>query len=185
MPIEEAIRRRRSTRNYDTEVSVPFEAFSTLLVRSAKGFAADCLDTAAPPLHDQFVIVNGVDGLAPGVYRLLPGRAALEVVRLGDVRRQAQRLAVEQEYAGEAHANCYYLADLDTVLGHYGNRGYRVAQLEASLFAGRLHLGTHPLGLGAVGSTSLDDEVAEFLSPRGRERYLFVVVFGRRRPRPA
>ena len=185
MPIEEAIRQRRSTRNYDTETPISFEAFSTLLVQSAHGVAADCLDTTAPPLSDQYVIVNGVDGLAPGVYRLLPGRAALEVVRLGDARRQAQRLAVEQEYPGEAHVNCYYLSDLDTVLAHYGNRGYRVAQLEASISAGRLHLGTHPLGLGAVGSTSLDDEVVEFLSPGGWERYMFVVVFGRRRPRPA
>jgi hypothetical protein len=129
--------------------------------------------------------VNGVEGLAPGVYRLLAGRAALEVVRLGDARRQAQRLAAEQEYAGEAHVYSYYLSDLDAVLARFGNRGYRVAQLEASLFASRLHLGTHPLGLGAVGSTSLDDEAVKFLSQGGREQYMFVVVFGRRRPKQA
>ena len=48
---------------------------------------------------------------------------------------------------------------------------------------GKLHLGTHALGLGAVGSTAFDDEVVEFFSPRaGGTHYMFVTVFGRRRP---
>jgi hypothetical protein len=91
-------------------------------------------------------------------------------------------LAVEQSYAGDAHVNSYYLADLDLILEHYGNRGYRVAQLTAALAANRLHLGTHALGLGAVGSTSLDDEVVEFFTPgEAGSAYLFVTVFGKRR----
>lgn len=46
-----------------------------------------------------------------------------------------------------------------------GNRGYRLAQLEAALYAGRLHLAAEALGLGAVGSTSFDDEVIDVFSP--------------------
>jgi hypothetical protein len=80
--------------------------------------------------------------------------------------------------------NCYYLTDLAPVLERYGNRGYRLAQLECALHAGKLHLGAHALGLGAVGSTSLDDEVIEFFSPHAAGKsYLFVTVFGARRPR--
>jgi SagB-type dehydrogenase family enzyme len=181
-PIEEVILRRRSTRHYDTGTAISFEAFSTLLDRSSRGFAADCLALDGPPLHDQYLIVNSVEGLEPGVYRLHPGRSAIEPVKRGDFRRHAQRLAVEQEYAGDAHVNSYYLTGLDTVLGRYGNRGYRLVQLEAALYASRLHLGTHALGLGAVGSTSYDDEVVEFFSPDDRgASYMFVIVFGKKR----
>ncbi len=184
IPIEEVIRKRRSTRHYDTETPIPFEAFSTLLERSTRGFAADCLAPDAPPLHDQYLIVNSVDGLAPGIYRVHPSRAAIELVRPGNFRRQAQRLAVDQEYAGDAHVNSYYLTELDPVLEHYGNRGYRVAQLEAALYGSRLHLGTHAFGLGTVGSTSFDQEVVEFFTPgTSRASYMFVVVFGKRRRR--
>jgi len=43
-------------------------------------------------------------------------------------------------------------------------------------------LGTHALGLGAVGSTSLDGEVEEFFGPHAAGKsYMFVVVFGKRR----
>jgi hypothetical protein len=73
---------------------------------------------------------------------------------------------------------CYF-AHLPSILERYGNRGYRLAQLEGALHAGKLHLGTHALGLGAVGSTSFDDEVVEFFSPRAAG---VVTVFGRRRP---
>jgi hypothetical protein len=53
MPVEEAIRQRRSTRNYDSGRPISFEAFSTLLVQSARGFATDYVDATAAPLHDQ------------------------------------------------------------------------------------------------------------------------------------
>jgi hypothetical protein len=78
--------------------------------------------------------------------------------------------------------NLYYLAHLPSILGRYGNRGYRLAQLEGALHAGKLHLGTHALGLGAVGSTAYDDEVIEFFSPHAAGKdYGFVTVFGKRR----
>ncbi|MFP5370714.1 MAG: SagB/ThcOx family dehydrogenase, partial [Actinomycetes bacterium] len=184
MTVEDAIRGRRSTRNYDTETPIGFDAFSTLLDRSTRGVAADCLAPGALPLHDQYLIVNSVDGLEPGVYRVHPHRGAIELVRAGTFRREARRLAVGQEAPGDAHVNAYYLTELDPVLERFGNRGYRVAQLEAALFGSRLHLGTHALGVGAVGSTSLDDEVVEFFTPgSARASYMFVVVFGKRRRR--
>jgi hypothetical protein len=66
--------------------------------------------------------------------------------------------------------------------GFVGGRGYRLAQFEAALYGSRLHLGTHAVGLGAVGSTSFDDELVAFLTP-GREQmaYLFDFVCGKRR----
>ena len=70
------------------------------------------------------------------------------------------------------------------MLARYGNRGYGLVQLESALFAGRLHLAAHAVGLRAVGSMSLDDEVVEFFSPRAAgTSFMFVTVFGLRRLR--
>ena len=57
-----------------------------------------------------------------------------------------------------------------------------MAQLEAALFAGKLQLAAHALGLGAVGSTSVDDAVTAFFAPHAAGKsFMFVAVFGRRR----
>lgn len=180
--IEEIIFKRRSTRKYDSGVQIPFNAFSTLIERSSRGFSTDCMSPDAAPLHECYLIVNGVEGLEQGAYRHWPRRGQVEQLRRGDFRGRAQWLAADQPYAGEAHVNAYYLTNLDPVLARYGNRGYRLAQLEPAIYAGKLHLGTHMLGLGAVGSTSFDDDVVEFFSPEAAgSSYMFVVVFGKRR----
>lgn len=180
-PAEQLIFRRRSTRNFDTDAEIPFEAFSTLLDRSTRGVASDVL-TPGAPLTDLYLIVNGVEGLAPGVYLHHPQRGAVELIRAGTFRDEATRIAANQRYAGDAHVNLYYLAHLPSILDRYGDRGYRLAQLEGALHAGKLHLGTHALGLGAVGSTSFDDEVVGFFSPHAAGKdYMFVTVFGKRR----
>jgi SagB-type dehydrogenase family enzyme len=181
-PIEQIILARRSTRRYDTEQPLGFELFSTLLDRSSRGVAADCLVPGAPPLHDGYLIVNAVDGLAPGLYLHRARDGTIEPLRAGEFRATAAHLAFDQDYAGTAHANIYYLADFGPVLEHYGNRGYRLAQLEAALYAGRLHLAAHALDLGAVALTAFDDEVVELFAPRAAgSSYLFVNVFGVRR----
>jgi SagB-type dehydrogenase family enzyme len=185
-PVEELIFRRRSTRHYDVERPLTFEIFSTLLECSSRGFAADALLLGAQPLHDAFLIINRVEGLVPGVYLHHSRLGAVELLKTGDFRANAARLAVEQEYAADAHVNIYYLTDLAQVLARYGNRGYRLAQLEASLYAGKLHLAAHALGHGAVGSTSSDDEVIEFFASHAAGKsYMFVLTFGRRRRRAA
>jgi nitroreductase len=185
-PIEEVILARRSVRHYDTEESITLEQFSTVLDRSARPLAADCLAADSPPLHDCYLIVSAVDGLSPGIYLHRAREGTIELLRTGDYRVEAAHLAADQQYAADAHVNSYYLTDLSPVLATYGNRGYRLAQLEAAVYAGRLHLAAQALGLGAVGSTSLDDEVVDFFSPRAADAsWMFVTVFGARRRRPA
>ncbi len=180
-PIEQLVLRRRSTRNYDTDVEIPFEAFSTLLERSTRGVASDVL-LPHTPLTDLYLLVNAVEELTPGVYLHHPERGAVELIRAGTFRAEATRIAAAQQYAGDAHVNLYYLAHLPSILERYGNRGYRLAQVEGALRASKLHLGTHALGLGAVGSTAFDDEVVGFFSPHAAGKdYMFVTVFGKRR----
>src|SRR5262249_44080096 len=183
-PIEEVILARRSVRHYDTDRPINFKQFSTVLDRSARPLAADCLAYDSPPVNDCYLIVNAVEGLSPGIYLHRAREGAIELLRTGDFRGDAAHLAVDQPYAADSPVNSYSVTELSPVLAPYGNRGYRLAQLEAALYAGRLHLAAQAMGLGAVGSTSLDDEVVEFFSPRAADAsYMFVTVFGARRRR--
>jgi SagB-type dehydrogenase family enzyme len=181
--IEEVIQRRRSNRHYAADQPLPFDQFSTVIDRATRPTIIDALDQGAPPLHDLFLIVNNVEGLESGTYRYLPGEGVIELLREGDHRAAAAQLACGQEYTANAHVNVYALTDLEPVLERYGNRGYRLAQLEAALMAGRLQLAAHALGLGAVGSTSVDDEVTAHFSSADEDAgsFMFVAVFGIKR----
>ena len=184
--IDQIIARRRSVRHYDVDVPAPFDAFSTLLDISSRGFLSDCLDHTSPPLNRRYLIVNNVEGLEPGTYIHHPDRGVVELLQAGEFRSDAARLASGQEYAANAHVNFYALVDLAPVLQRFGNRGYRVAQTEGSLLASKLHLAAHAVGLGAVGSTSVDNDVIEFFSPHAAgTSYMFILTFGVRRRRSA
>jgi SagB-type dehydrogenase family enzyme len=183
-PIDAVIERRRSNRHYAAETPISFATLSTILTASLQGTAMDCLVPGAPQLFTPYLIVNNVAGLSSGAYAVHPEQQALEQLRAGEMHDAASRLACDQDYAADAHVNAYALTDLAPVLEHYGNRGYRVAQLEAALFGAKLQLAAHALGLGAVGSTSFDDEVTAHFSPHAAGKsFMFIAVFGaRRRP---
>ena len=184
LAVDETIRRRRSTRNYTWEETIPFDAFSTMIERSSHPIAFDYLDASAQSFTDPYLIVNAVENLEPGSYAVHPESGTIEQLAAGDFRDDASRLAVGQGYPGDAHVNVYYLADLDPIFVAYGNRGWRIAMMEGAIRAQKMHLAAHTLGLGAVGSTSLDDAVTDFFSPHAAGKgFMFVVVFGKRRPR--
>ncbi len=74
----------------------------------------------------------------------------------------------------------FFLADLERVLGRFGNRGYRIAQLEAGILGGRMYLAAYGLGLGATGLTFYDDEIVDFFSPHAEGKdAIFMVALGK------
>ena len=142
----------------------------------------DCLVPGAPPHYTPYLIVNNVAGLDPGAYVVHATDESLELLHPAETRVPASELACGQDYVDQTHVNVYTMTDLEPVLAHFGNRGYRVAQLEAALFGARVQLAAHALVLGAVGSTSYDDEVTGYFSPHASGKsFMFVAVFGNRR----
>jgi hypothetical protein len=57
------------------------------------------------------------------------------------------------------------MVNLATVLDRFGDRGYRAAELEAGVVAGRMYLGAEAHRLGATGLTFYDDDVIRFFAP--------------------
>jgi hypothetical protein len=81
---------------------------------------------------------------------------------------------------GASSATVFVLAVLGAILPRWGNRGYRIANLEAGLIGGRLYLAADAQGFGATGLTYYDRAVVEFFSPvsAGLDA-LFVTALGR------
>ena len=130
------------------------------------------------------MIANALAGLEPGTYRFeTPG--CWQLVRPGSFRAQAGYLCLEQALGASAAAAIFFLAHLGEALGALGNRGYRAAQLEAGIRAGRVYLGAYAAGLGATGLTFYDDDVSEFLAPGTGLSPMLCVAVGvdARRPR--
>lgn len=176
-PIETVIARRGSTRRFTRE-PISFATLSTMLAYAMRGVPADFLVPGAS-LNAPYLIVNGVDGLASGTYIYHRGHAALEELATGGFREQAGFLALEQNLAADAAVNVYFLTDLGTVLEQFGDRGYRAAQLDAAITAGRLYLCAYALGLGATGLTFYDTEVIRFFSPHAAGRsVMFLLALG-------
>ena len=179
--IEQVIQRRGSTRKFARE-PISVAQLSTILDRATRGIAADFLPEPGAQLNDLYLIVNDVDSLTPGAYFLHRDKKQLELLKEGDFRSQAGFLGLEQELPADASVNVFFLADLHRILGMFGNRGYRAAQLEAGVLGGKLYLAAYAQKLGASGLTFYDDDVANFFSPHAKGKSaIFLVTLGHSR----
>jgi SagB-type dehydrogenase family enzyme len=160
--LEAVIRRRGSARSFD-RMPVPAELLADILERAAWGVPADVAPEGSR-LTRPYLIANRVEGLEPGAYVYEGG---LRLLGPGDFAEQAAYLCLEQWLAHDAAATHFLMADLEATLGLLGDRGYRVAQLEAGVVAGRMYLGAYAHRLGATGLTFYDDEVTRFFATPG------------------
>jgi hypothetical protein len=165
-----AIRRRGSVRDFSPE-PIPRDEVAEVLAWSEAPIPAD-----VPPVVRQWVTVNAVEGLEPGIYD-----AHLKLVRPvpeAELRRGSGFAAMEQDHPRLAAFDVWQMADLDAVGARLGDRGYRWAQLEAGIRAGRLQIGAFMRGWGAAASTFYDDEVSKLLGTE--ESPLLMVAIGNR-----
>jgi SagB-type dehydrogenase family enzyme len=169
-----------STRHFRHQ-SIGFDQLSTIL-RCANS-SAPCDFGGCPT--DTYLIVNAVDEIPAGAYAYRRADDALDLLRAGSFRREAGYLGLGQELPADASVNIYFLSNLEAILARFGNRGYRVAQLDAAIRGGKCYLASYALGLGATGLTFFDDEAADFFSPDASGKdVMFLVAIGRRRRAP-
>jgi SagB-type dehydrogenase family enzyme len=179
-PVEHVIIRRGSTRYFSRE-AITFQQLSTILTRSLLGIPTDFLQPVGTTLNLVYLIINAVEGLEPGSYVLHRDMYALERLKGGIFRGEAGHLALGQDLAANASVALFFLTDLELVLRRFGNRGYRAAQLDASVAAGRIYLAAYAQGLGATGLTFYDDAVTEFFSSHARDKsVMFLIAIGKR-----
>ncbi|MDP8977278.1 MAG: SagB/ThcOx family dehydrogenase, partial [Actinomycetota bacterium] len=149
------VRRRGSTRRFDPTAVAPGALLGEALGWATRPVPGDFLPAGAT-LLEHHLAVHAVDDVPPGLYRW--SAAGLERMHEGDVRALGRHLCLDQDLGGDGCYTVFHCAD-DRVTGALGARGYRAAQLEAGVVAGRLHLTACALGFGASGLTFFDDQV--------------------------
>jgi SagB-type dehydrogenase family enzyme len=171
----ETIQRRGSTREFG-HASLTAEELATALWAATRPFDAD----VPGGLAELYLIVNAVEDVPSGAFFYRPDAHALETLALGDLRHRSAYLCLEQPLGGDAAVVIYFLARLDDIARAFGDRGYRLANLEAGLAGGRAYLAAYAQGFGASGLTFYDRLVVEFFSPHAAGKdAIFVTALGR------
>lgn len=172
--LAQVILQRGSTRRF-AQKPIRLEALSTILEASSGSVPLD-FSSHDETMIDFYMIVNDVDGLTPGSYYYHAGTRRLEQLKQGKLRYISGYLSLEQLLFSDASVVFFLMTDLAGVLDRLGERGYRAAQFEAGIRAGKIYLSAYAQGIGASGSTFFDDAVTEFFSPHAAEKSTMIVV---------
>jgi SagB-type dehydrogenase family enzyme len=157
--VDEVIRRRGSQRLMDRTRTVPRAVLEWSMTAALRGIDVP-----------HWVVVHGVNDVAPGLYRW-PDLST--PVRSGDLRDELERLCLSQSLAADAAFVAVSAIDGSTL----DDRGYRGAQLAGGVVEGRLHLAAYAQGIGASGMTFIDSEMPAFLGePDSLVTLLFTCV---------
>ena len=173
-PLDEVILRRGSTRQFAHQ-PVSFDNLSTVLRISSTMIPLDFL-VDDKSLIDFYFIANDLQGLAPGSYFYDKKANSVEQLKLVKSRSMSGYLSLGQQLFSDASAVLFLMTNLTRVLQSMGNRGYRAAQFEAGVRAGKIYLASYALGMGASGSTFFDDAVTEFFSPHAKDKSCMITV---------
>jgi SagB-type dehydrogenase family enzyme len=176
IPLEEAIKRRRSVRNYSSEeMSLP--QLSQLLF-AAQGITGRMYGQplrTAPSAgalypYEIYLVVNSVKGLSQGVYHYAVLNHELELVRPGNFSGKITDAGIKQDMLGEADVTFVLTAVFDRVRYKYGERGFRYVYIEAGHISQNIYLQAVSLGLGSVGvGAFFDAKVNELIGVNGHE----------------
>jgi SagB-type dehydrogenase family enzyme len=190
--LDEAIRRRRSIRDFSQE-PLSLEGLNQLLfltygVTGGYQYDGDKVQEvrAAPsggalyPI-ELYAIVQNVDGLEPGVYHYLPPAHALEQMPdHPDLVEKVQTLSHYKDTLSGAAVIFVLTAVFDRNTFKYGDRGYRIILLDAGHIAQNLLLVAAATGLGAVPLAGFrDDQLSSLVSADGvNEAAVYLIAVG-------
>ncbi len=177
MPLEEALARRRSVREFDTIPLTRAELGQLLWaaqgITDERGFRTAPSAGALYPLEIYAVTADGVFHYEPQGHRL-------SQVSAGDARQALQQAALDQTAVGRAPAVFVIAAVYERTARKYGaERSPRYVHLEAGHAAQNLLLEAVALGLGAVPIGAFDDrEVQQVLGLPADHEPLYLIPTG-------
>ena len=157
--------RRATCRNFDASKPLPQALFAQLLERvfSAQAEVRVSDDTvflkktspSGGGLHpmEAYLIVQHVDGVAPGLYHYQAGEHALEPMPApaAPLREFVMAMVAQQHWFADAHVLVLLSPRFDRTFWKYRHhaKGYRVVALEAGHLSQTLYLAATDAGLGA------------------------------------
>jgi SagB-type dehydrogenase family enzyme len=175
MPLEEAIKKRRSLRNFSPE-KMNMEQVSQLLF-AAQGITGKMyghhLRTApsAGALYpfEIYVFIMNVEGIEQGMYHYAVREHALEMVKEGAFRSELTAAGLEQDMLGTADITFVLSAIFDRARHKYKERGFRYVYMEAGHISQNIALQAVSLDLGSVSvGAFIDDRINQLIGVDGR-----------------
>ncbi len=181
--VEEALRKRRSERDYaDKPLSL---SDVSRLLWAAQGVTSSDGKRTAPsagalyPL-EVYLVVGEVDGLGGGVYRYDPRRHTLAMTVSGDRRGKLAKAALGQSFVAEAAVDVVIAGVYERATGKYGRRGVRYVHMEAGHASQNIYLQAVSLGFGTVAVGAFDDgDVKKILELPKDEEPLYIMPVGK------
>lgn len=183
LSVEEAIKARRSVRDYTNE-PVALKDLSQLLW-AAQGITGRSRGRAAPsagatyPL-ELYAVVERVSGLEPGVYHFIPKEHGLEHSISGSYAGLLSACALNQTAVKEAAVDLVFAAVYDRTTKKYGERGARYVHIDVGHASENVYPECVFLGLGTVAVGAFDDvKVKETLKLNKEESPVYIMPVGR------
>jgi len=171
---EDAIRRRRSARNYSNEL-MSLEELSRLLfytggINGERGGRQRRSAPSAGALYpiEVYPVIHRVENLEMGLYHYAVQDHALELLRAGDLQGEIVGHGLMQEFLGQANLVIVFTAILQRLRWKYQERSYRYALLEAGHLGQNVYLAATSMGMGACAvGAFLDDDLNVMLGVDG------------------
>lgn len=182
MPLEAAIKGRRSIRNY-SRASISLKDFSQILW-AANGISNSFYRTvpsagATYPL-EVYAAVGNVATLQRGVYQYIVKTHDVKRVVPYDLRDALSRAALHQTFIAQAPLVIIITAFYRRTTARYRERGIRYVHMEAGHCGQNISLQAVALGLGTVMVGAFHDEnLEEILSLHKDENPLYIIPVGR------
>lgn len=186
MSLEEAVARRRSTRDFSPQ-PISQSQLSQILW-SAQGLT----DTweryrsvpsagATYPL-EIFVAcgINCVEEIGDGIYHYNIASHSLTLHHKGDVRLELGRAALNEEIIYQAPVDIIICALYERTTLHYGSRGERYVLMEVGHAGQNIYLQAAALGLATVAIGAFrDEQVREVLRLDKQHKPLYIMPVGK------
>jgi len=144
-------RPRHSAWGYFKAESLTQHQLATLLIAGAQGYNCD-LDGSSAHLQQTllYCVVNRIEGLSSGVYSYHPRKHSLELLRAADLRAELQSTLKNFRYNMFHVSVCIFpIAKYERGFDIYGDRWYRIQNMEAGICLQRIHLAASSLNLGS------------------------------------
>ena len=174
-PLSDIILLRGSSRRFARK-PISFEQLCNILHSSATGIPLDFTKGGKVSITDAYFIANDVEGLPRGSYYFNRNSESLDLLKRDVHRDVSGYLCLWQSLFSDASIVFFLMTPLEQVIASYGNRGYRAAQFEAGIIAGKIYLAAYAQGIGASGSTFFDDAVTEFFSPHATDKSTMIAI---------
>ncbi|HEY7109265.1 MAG TPA: SagB/ThcOx family dehydrogenase [Nitrososphaeraceae archaeon] len=171
----QTILKRGSSRKFSHK-SISFEQLSNILHSTTEILPLDFIKRSQTSTTEVYIIANAVENLHRGSYYFNRYSESLELLKKDVHRDVSGYLCLWQTLFSDASVVFFLMTPLIQVLETYGNRGYRSAQFEAGIIAGKIYLSSYAQGIGASGSTFFDDAVSEFFSPHAKNKSTMIAV---------